>query len=209
MTIEQEIEELINNFPDLSLTEQKGNKYIIEGEIDIFDSEDSYCDSFNVKLIKFTNKPNSFPFLFEIGDRIEKIDDRHIAKDGLCCVCIMHEQELREYRPLSLMQYMNEYCIPYFANQIYYEKEGKWAGSDYDHGTHGVLQYYQEQFKIREVNKITLELRHFLITNQKHYELCFCNSGEKYKKCHKKQHDFLSKFSRKRIQEDIKYLQNI
>ena len=209
MKIKDEIDELISHFPGLSVIEQIGSKHILEGEIDVFDANDSYCDSFKIRLIKFVNKPNSFPFLFEIGDRIEKIDDRHIGKDGLCCVCIMHEQEIREYMPITLLQYMNEYCIPFFANQIYYEKKEKWAGSDYEHGRKGILQFYQEHLRIREPYKITNELKNYLAIKQKHYQLCFCNSGKKFKKCHKRQHDFLGKFSDKRIQEDIKYLQNI
>lgn len=205
--LQKDINSVLEIYPKLSFS--KSNEInLLVGEIDIFDNDDNYCDSFLIELHISKNYPKEFPRLYEVGGKIPKIDDRHINERGDCCVCIIHERELREKRGITIEAYIKEYAIPFFANQIYFENnpDKEWANGEYKHGIEGILQYYEELFSCNGVYKVLAEIEKAFSINIKHYDKCFCGSGKKYKKCHRPIHFKLKSFSSKRINTDYNLL---
>ena len=205
------IKETLNLYPKLKLYDDENSQYL-KGELDIFDDDDNYCYTYSIRLNIPKNYPYSFPNLFEENNKIPKVADRHMYKSGECCVCIMQEEDVRSKHGITIKQFIKEFAIPFFANQIYYENNEKkeWANGDYKHGIDGIVQFYQELFKCTSLKNILLEIENAININIKHYEKCFCGSGIKYKKCHRNIHNELMKLSRKRILLDYKfiYIQN-
>lgn len=200
--LENDIEEVLSTFPKLNYN---GKELI--GEIDIFDKEDNYCSSFNIKVLLANNYPYEFPILYESGNDIPHIIDRHIGHDGSCCVCVTQEEDIRKSRGITIKEFMSEYVVPFFANQTYFDlNNGTWANGEYQHGYNGFAQYYQELFHTQDINIILNGFKYFFSKSLKSYEKCFCGSGLKYKKCHLKTHIEMSKISLERLKEDYEYL---
>ena len=113
--LERYIDELLKSFPKLISKKVSSSIYELKGEIDIFDSDGNYCDSFLIKIITPNNYPYSYPKLFELSNKFPHNEDRHINKDDSCCVCMIVEELLRSRRGITLKEYMIEYAIPFLS----------------------------------------------------------------------------------------------
>lgn len=179
------------------------------GEVDIFDKENVYWDSFLIKItIPIKSYPYFFPNLFITDDRIPKEDDRHINPDLSCCVEVEQKQILRAKKGITILQFLDEYVIPYFADQLYYEKENDWANGDYQHGIDGKIQYYSEVTGVDNLEEILYVLRNLeRINTIEMYKPCFCKSGKKLKYCHKTALKKLLQLPIKQINVDIQEIE--
>ena len=199
--LDVDIESILEIFP-----KHKYASRTLVGEIDIYDNEDRYYSSFNIKITIPLKYPYEFPILYESGNKIPHIIDRHIYKNGSCCVCITQEEDIRCKRGITIKEFIFEYVIPFFANQIYFEVNGKWANGDYQHGYDGVIQFYQELFNTKDLNIIIEGFKCYFYKRLKPYEKCFCGSNIKYKKCHLLSVYRLQEISLDRLMEDYKFL---
>ena len=198
----EDIELVLGRYPKLGLANN-----VLSGEIDVFDNNDTYYSSYEIKIIIPTEYPHDFPSVYETSGKIPRIADRHINDDeGNCCVCVLQEADIRAQRGITILSFINEYVIPFFANQIYFEANGEWANGEYEHGLAGILQYYCEIFETRDIELILKGFDIYINNSIKLYEMCFCESGKKYKKCHQKAFFELGKMSKKRILDDYFYL---
>jgi hypothetical protein len=200
--LKNDVEEVLKLFPKFTY-----NGKNIAGEIDIYDSNDKYYSSFIIKISIPPRYPFEFPILYECRNDIPHIIDRHISMDGSCCVCVTQEEDIRKRTGITIKEFIFEYVIPFFANQIYFEtNNNSWANGDYLHGYNGFIQYYQELFKTMDINIIVLGFRCFFAKSMKSYEKCFCGSNLKYRKCHLKALDQMEKMSSLRLKNDYKLL---
>jgi len=135
--------------------------------------------------------------------------DMHIYKDGRSvCLCPRTQLVERTYnqKALSLPLLIDELIVPYFYQQAYFERYGTWPFRNYSHGYSAIFEYYIRnknddknhnvlllrssvesilwcaKFERTEYLKNLLENRKFLKPTSK----CFCGSGRKYKKCHRR-----------------------
>lgn len=198
--IKEDLNDVMAIFPKLELV-----KSSLIGEIDIYDDENVYYDSFNININIPEKYPYEFPVLHEISNKIPRIIDRHISEEGKCCVCVTQEEDIRSKRGIKIKDFMFEYVIPFLANQIYFEGNKKWANGEYKHGLAGIFQYYYELFETRNIELILKGLKTYLDKSLKPYEKCFCGSGKKLKKCHQRFFFELEKMSNKRINDDYFY----
>lgn len=207
-SLNKDIKNVIANFPNLEYFTSKNKSNWLIGNIDIFDKKgEIYFDTFKIKILIPKNYPFGFPTLYEIGDKIPKIEERHIyTEDNSCCVCPLPEISRESSKGISILDYINKYAVPYLANQIYYENSKNWANGEYKHGFEGTLQYYKEFFKSDEIDFIENELNNFIKIKQNRNENCFCNSGKKFKKCHLEVFNALSNLTTNRIIKDLENL---
>lgn len=206
--LKNDINSVLNIYPKLKLIDEDKNN-TITGYIDIFDSDDNYCDSFRVKLSIPNDYPNSFPKLYEIEGKIKTIDSSHINQDGSCCVCSLQEEDRRlKGKSISIEQYLKEFAIPFLANIIYYRENGEYANGEYKHGIEGIIQYYQELFNRKNANEILTDITESITKKSNRNDKCFCNSGLKYKKCHLLFKKELGKLSQKRLLTDYKLIKH-
>lgn len=197
-----DIKDVLKIFPKLAYEEE-----VLVGEIDIYDKNDKYYSSFLIKISIPVQYPFEFPILYECGNHIPHIEDRHIYNDGSCCVCVTQEEDIRKKSGITVKEFIFEYVIPFFANQIYFEANNhSWANGDYIHGYDGFVQYYKELFHTQDINIIVLGFRYFFNKSLKPYERCFCGSNLKYKKCHLKAHNHMARISQKRLKDDFNML---
>lgn len=204
----KDINEVLEKFPKIKFLEENKTKSLY-GEVDIFDTEGTYVDSYLVKVIIPSNYPYGFPLLFETSKKFEHSIDRHISNDGSCCVCSLQEADLIVQKGITIKSFFLEYVIPYLANQIYFDNRGYWANGDFEHGYDGILQYYKELFKINSTCEI-LTLLSFLNTKRlNRNDDCFCGQKVKLKKCHISTYNQIKNLSKKQIEYDINALKEL
>lgn len=182
--------------------------YKLEGPLEIYDINGKKRGFFEVQiLIPVKSYPYSFPILSEISNKIPKVLDRHINKDGSCCVAILQEQIIEAQKGISVIEFIKKYAIPFFANQIYFEENKKWVNGDYLHGKPGQIQFYFEIFDSSNPGVI-LNGMELALNNKKigRNDPCYCGSSKKYKKCHEGSLSNIRMLGSDKLAEDIEML---
>lgn len=202
------IEEILRRHPDFEVShgERYGLKIVsLVGPLEIFDSEGLRIAYYEVRLdVPSDLYPNVFPFLFEVSDKIPKTADRHFMVDGSCCVVIPQELEIRSKRGITLLEYYDEYVVPFFANQKYYELTGGWIAGDWKHGIEGERQYYYELFNSNDDQEVVGFLKQFLSGKLPgNNDPCICGRAKKYKKCHMGSINMLRRIGSVKVEKDI------
>jgi hypothetical protein len=206
--IDNDIEEVLEMFPKIVLTAENKLK-VLSGEVDIFDNANVYLESFNIKVVVPSRYPYQFPRLFEIGNKLEHVPDRHISEDGSCCVCSLQEENLAAQRGMTIKSFFLKYVLPYLANQLYYDSQGKWANGDFHHGDLGIFQYYSELLKLENIAEVIEFLSVFNVTKLYRNDVCFCGSDKKLKRCHEEVYKVFKGLSKKRREIDLFELRNL
>lgn len=184
-------------------TNDKGR--VLKGDLDICDVKGQYWDTFEIGILIPLNYPYGVPIVAELSTKIPRIDDRHISKHGFCCVEIDHELQFLAKKGLSLFDFISEKVYPYFANQLYYEKEGHYAKHEHKHGFDGVRVFYAEKLNIQDYATAIKFLDSILNGRlPSRNDECFCCSGKKIKHCHYESLNFLRSIDIKRLTEDRK-----
>ena len=202
---EKDFKLMIEVFPQLNhfAINQANTAWLITGQLDIFDSVGTYWDTFSIKIYVPYEYPYCVPIVLETENKIERGEHRHINKIGMCCLDIEHRLLVLKKRGINLTSFIKEKVYPYFANQIYYEEEKKYANGEYDHYFDGTQQFYKEDLNIPSI-KQAIEIIKFTLSKQKlqRNDLCFCG-GEKYKDCHLSAVEFLNSVGSDQLEQDL------
>jgi len=179
-----EKEVLKSKYPTLKIYFNKEGNLIASGKMEI-SIDDKYKDYFNIALVFPKNYPYKMPEMYETDGRIEKSIYRHIFKDGFFCFGprIKVLQIWLQYKTIDF--FLQNFAIPYLANQLYFERMGEWANGDYAHSENGTAQYYKELTGFEDLKPIKKLIESILEGNKiERNEKCFCGSNKKIKKCH-------------------------
>jgi uncharacterized protein YecA (UPF0149 family) len=104
------------------------------------------------------------------------------------------------------MCFIEKMAIPYFANQLYRIKTGKYL-NEYPHGKDGVRIFYAELFKSSDIK--FWQICYEQAFNKAHIgrnDRCYCNNGEKYKKCHMLVEEQLQIIGKQKVINDINWI---
>tara|TARA_R110001592_G_scaffold4107_4_gene23009 strand:- start:1063 stop:1731 length:669 start_codon:yes stop_codon:yes gene_type:complete len=200
--LQKDISAVLRKYPELELIKEQGTPKSLEGIISIYgvSGEKSY-GTFHIRVNVPLGYPNEFPSLRELSKLIPRILDRHVYGDGNCCVTVLQRQVIEAKKGISLERYFSQYVIPYLANQLFFEATGSWANGEYEHGYHGLIQFYVETINTENLPVLltAIEIAKREIEEPK---ICFCGSERKYKKCHMKVVDELSLLDKERLSYD-------
>jgi hypothetical protein len=199
----KDLEKVLLRFPKLQI-EEMNKKTCLKGEIDIFDPQGTYWDSYNIKIAVPYGYPYAFPELFETTNKFPHIADRHANPQGNCCLCSLQEEDITSQKGISIYGFIEKYVIPYLANQTYFDLTGSWANGEYAHGYYGVLQYYQELLEIENLQDVYELLTVLKKSNIQRNDNCYCGSERKIKHCHLKQYTTFKNISLKRLESDVR-----
>ncbi|MGB5928244.1 MAG: hypothetical protein WBH03_08705, partial [Cyclobacteriaceae bacterium] len=170
--------------------------WLIEGSIDICDPEGNYYDSFEITILVPDTYPHCIPTVREISDKLDKRGNWHFNRDESCCLDIYHRL-LREGKPgIHILTFVKDKVYPYFANQVYRLKEGKYANGEFMHNEMGNIQFYLEDLKFPSLFIATKTLSLILDRKRIINKKCFCGSTRSLKKCHISTYYFLASLPR-------------
>jgi hypothetical protein len=157
----------------------------LSGSIDIKDKEGNYYDDYDIEIVGTLLFPNRFPKLFELSNKFPKTPEWHTYVDKSCCTAVWQKEIEACHKGITILGYMDEYVIPYLANQKYKKVTGQYKNGEYAHNVLGELQCFEEMLKTKSNFKIFTSFRLALSSKKIDYnKKCFCKSGKKYKNCH-------------------------
>lgn len=179
----RQIETFIMEYPNFQKVTESGCSYL-KGILDIPDDEGNIAGCFSIEIFPTKGFPYAFPKLYEVGGDIPCEADWHKYPDNSCCLTVSAKEKLICKNGISLLQFVSDIVIPYFANQLYRIQTGKYL-QEYSHGEVGIWEFYKELFQSDDYSiwKRCLEGA-FGKANFERNGKCYCNSGKKYKKCH-------------------------
>lgn len=200
-----QLDSVIKKFPNLMITELDGIK-ALKGILDIKDASNVVVGSFSIEIKYRMEFPYRFPILYEVGEAIPNIADRHKYPDGSCCITVLPDEILKCRDGISVLPFIEKYVIPYFANQVYYSQNGKYLNGEYSHGNDGYIEFYTNFFKTSDSSKWREDVNRVKSENvikMDRNKPCFCGSGHKYKNCHDKIYYNISRFGPELLLKNI------
>lgn len=176
----------LNVYPDFEFFSDDGNDVLI-GDLPIIDKNGKLWDRYRIKIHANIDFPNSrFPKLFEISNKFPKIADWHVYLDESCCITVLPKENIACKRGINLVKYVQEWVVPYFANQTFRIKEGYYKNGEFGHDLLGTFEYYSSLLKTNNIKNIIFILDYSLRFKKiDRTQFCFCGSLKKYRKCHK------------------------
>ena len=168
--------------PGLEVIESQP-QIIISGTYTLAGPEGPF-DEFKVRLVVDYEYPNLEAKLFETGGRIPQTADRHINKDGDCCVAVW-EEWLASARNTSFRNFITGPVHEFFLSQWWFEQTGEWRFGQRAHGLKGLIDGYAQVLGVQPQRKpLFAYLRILMKAWPKGHYLCPCGSGSKIRSCH-------------------------
>jgi SEC-C motif len=182
---ENQLEEIIEKYPKLYKF-TSNNILILKGFIDVIDNNGKVWDTFEIEIHPIDKFPNAFPILFEIGGKIPRNSDWHIYDNGSCCLTVPPNETIVCKNGITVLEFIDEWVLPYLANQVYRNLTGNFANGEYSHGVLGIIEFYEKLLVTKNENEIVKILYFILKENKpKRTNICFCGSRKKFRHCHK------------------------
>lgn len=182
---DKDFKEAKMKFPELEYTILLNEKfrYRVDGIIKIIDSEGSQRGAFRVSIYFKNNYPLGFALLQETSNVIPRIIDRHVDETGGCCICGPITQARNELKPFTILKFVQDYAIPFFANYIHFDEYGYYKNGEYSHYGKGLWESFEEEFNTTDPEKLKSILQ-YIGSKPGVNTQCYCESGRKLKHCH-------------------------
>lgn len=139
--------------------------------------------------IKFPwDYPQSEPIAYDSKRRFQPLPpkllvDRHICKDGQCCLWLPPCSLWDPHDQLALRLFLDQLAV-FFNRQLIYDITASWPGPEYDHGTKGYVQFIREQLGNDDPLAAALLPAITLRASVGRNACCPCGGGKKFKRCH-------------------------
>ena len=192
-------------YPGLTLdVDDKDGAPCITGIIQLENDTGIIIDNYKVKIVAIPNYPTRFPHVFETGGRIPINIDWHVyPDDGHFCISSIPEEILTCREGIILPTFIKNHLEPYLFHQKYREDNGFFL-HERPHGNKGNIQFFTDIFKTNDLGVIVKYLSFIKLRKEPNrVNLCFCESGEKYRKCHRQIYRRLSEFTNQELDSFI------
>ncbi|MBR5964568.1 MAG: SEC-C domain-containing protein [Treponema sp.] len=194
--------------------------FALKGYINLKNLENSFCyESFQVEYRielegyysekkNYFSYPEKLPRVILLNHTELKTEDYHInSENGLCCLAPDVECCYILGKDYNLFDFTEKLVFPFFAALFYKTKTGEWPYGDYSHYKEGLFNYYE--LKIQVEKEFVLAGLKIIVGAERieRNDKCFCNSGKKYKKCHRDiVEDILRKVDKRYLKSDLETL---
>ncbi|WP_299248856.1 hypothetical protein [uncultured Aquimarina sp.] len=207
MTIlDKHIKQFLNLYHSFSLVDSSKNYLsILRGVITVVDENNQVWSNYKVRIEIVSTYPYTIPNVYEESQLIERNWDYHISKNGYCCLNIPHNLLLKKRRGINLINFYQTEIYPFFANHQYRLADGNYAKGEYAHFEQGIIQYYEEELGLNNIEKI-IQLLNFAINNKKiePNKTCVICGNLKFKKCCRSVYNKLRLFGKEQLLKDLK-----
>lgn len=201
MDFKEELNQIVRDYPSLNIVENESEVFL-SGELSIHDENNYLLDTYKIEIHRSEKYPFKFPIVFEIGAKIPRNIDWHIYESkGNCCIKVMPEETIICLDGINLKQFIEQQLKPYLFNQTFRRENGYFI-KERSHGIKGVMEYFSEILLTSNIKKIEYLIRYIYSKDEPNRVAdCFCGSGKKYRKCHRKSYRSLSKIDKKDLSE--------
>lgn len=183
---EKDIEVVPGIYNGLTIVETGGEKFL-KGELPIVDANGKEWSKYQIEIKGSDSYPYSFPKLFETADAFPHNADWHVYEDDFsCCIDFPANAKILCKNGLHVTDFINNYAIPYFANQTFRIREGYYRYGEYSHGVFGKIEYYQGKLKAKNPAELLEMFRLILFDYNppRTAECPFCHKV-KFRHCHR------------------------
>lgn len=185
-----------------------GDLIIVEGDLPLV-AEGKVRDSYSVEITLARDHPKSLPVVREVAGRIPREIDRHINRDGSCCVLLPDERWKSWPVGAPLVDFLNGPVRNFFICQSLVEDGDPWPMDQLAHGTDGVRASYVELLGTNDMSTICAYLACMAAKQVKGHWSCPCGSGKRLRDCHLTQVlDLRKKISRSAASRSLKCLRS-
>jgi hypothetical protein len=209
----------IRNFEEdkiATLKANKGLRYVgkvkdffkFSGNFYLTNPQGNLIESFEIVILIGKAYPNVFPIVFSVDDKIEKIDDFHISKEGVVCVEHTYVANKLVSTGLRVYDFINYYLPKYFSWVLLKQNGISENLQEWAHQDKGTKQFYESLLGTTNKNTICLFLESYSKASKiKRNDKCYCGNGKKIKHCHIEAAQYLKSTSKQTISKDITLFQ--
>lgn len=205
-SLDTELKHFLDKYYAFQIVDYPNKQYtVLEGKINVIDDANDYWGSFDIQIILNRQEyPNNIPVVIEKSNIIDRTDDLHISKEGICCLDIPHVLDKMKRRGIRFTNFYTEIIYPFFANYHYHSDKKKYANGEYQHGFNGVIQFYDEEHQLKDIEYI-ISLLEVAVGNTKPERNLRCPicGKPKFKKCCGKKILELLPYGLKRLENDL------
>jgi len=141
-------------------------------------------DEFEVEIMFPVDGMDKVPSAKEIGGRIPRDIDYHVARDGIMCLGAPLDIRRKFKEQPSLQSFIDKVLIPFLYSFRFKQEHGYMPYGELSHGGKGIIEYYRELFDTDSELK-ALELLKILVEdNYRGHIPCPCSRGERLRNCH-------------------------
>lgn len=182
--LQKDIKKALGFYPLLHL-DNKSQYVQVVGEIILTDPEIGEFDRYNVSISILKCYPHCFPKVFELSNKIPKVDYRHVNPDGSLCLAVPPEERLVTKSGINFKFFLDKVLVPHLSRETFRDLNGEYEDGEYAHGNDGIWQFYFKNLGITDKIKIINELEQIVSSNwPSRNESCPCCSKRKFKQCH-------------------------
>lgn len=182
-----EVEILLTQQPLLTKTEIDGGlkfdgKYKIcnQFENEIFE------DYFFLEIYVPTSFPEDIPTVKTTDGKIRANNYKgHVYANGQFCLEVNTAIAAFLQEHPSLLAFLTKYLDPYLCGFLFYRKHKYFPFGEHKHGVPGMLDYYCELFETTNIKVAYSLLACLFRENLKGHFQCPCQSGKRYRDCHR------------------------
>ncbi len=167
-------------FPDVRIDESLGC-IVLEGAFPVRMESGSTLRHYRLRIVFPPNYPDWIPDSFMLETSVAPIAERHIEKNGRCCLCLPHEIP----KGIRFDTYVDRLLTPWLVGQAFYDEHDRWPWPARDHNKKGILQGFAELLGITDFDVVERYARLLVRKNPaKGHEPCPCGRGKKLRDCH-------------------------
>lgn len=203
--LKKDIKLTLEQYPGLTVSYHRDIPVKLSGEYNIIDGLGDVLETYSIEVLISPKYPNEFPILIEKSEKIPRHIDRHISKDGVACVELIHKENVIACGGISVFDFFGRYVNKYFCWQLLYEIDEERSKLDeWPHDSTAALRFYSELLKTSDVNVINAVIIAAVsdITPALNRP-CVCGSTKKYKRCHMNEFPAIRAIGKKQLYKDL------
>lgn len=178
-----EIEQDLGSYPQLHLVLAGPGQAHVRGGFPVRSADGKEVDHYLVRIELPDDYPDALPIVFEVGERIPRIADRHINPGGSACV-MLPDDRWRSFPPgARFRQFLDGPMHQFFLAQSLVELGEPWPFGQWSHGAKGRLEYYQSLFSTTDFDVIKRTLGLLAKLDFKPHVACPCGRGRRVREC--------------------------
>jgi hypothetical protein len=181
--IADQFTELVKKYSGLLLL-QKGGVFTITGLLSFSAKFNAnlLTDEYSIEIRIPNDYPDSLPSVFEMGNRIP--NDFHKNPDKSLCLGAPLALRRTFLNNPSLIGFIENCIIPHLYLCSYKSEFGLLPYGELSHGWQGILEYYQNMFKVFDEWKVLRMLKFLIESDYRAHSRCPCGSRKRLRECH-------------------------